>query len=208
MKRLLFALVVLASCQTVRPTELSIDQHEAVAAEEREKARAAIKRYDPDATTTTISQAALGWPDFETYNPTDRFLSSAARHRRLAAKHEKAAVALATSEDQACRPLAVDVRAACPVLGSIARVEKIANGAKVQLANTGQTDAVAARIQCHVAFGDAQGDAAVLGCPLYIRGLGVSVKDGFVVFKVRHAEDEDRLMQLLNEHLVAANAAE
>ena len=203
--------LLFVSCQTVHPADMTIDEHKAAAAAERENAKADAARYSKEADTIAMtmpsSTNATAEPTYVTYNPTQRYLDAAAQHERLAKAHERAAAKLAAFEDQACKPFSAAVRAACPVLGAINRIQPLTDGARVELVNVAEADAVAQHIRCHIAFGDAHGEDAVDGCPLYIKGLKVKAKDGALLFTTTSASDTAKLNAMLAEHVTGRSAA-
>jgi hypothetical protein len=208
-------LALLASCRSpgTRPTDMSAPEHEARADQERAKAAEVGRKYDPDDTATMIVDSGAGVGEtgaagssmgIVDYNPTERYRVAAQQHERIAAQHERAAAKLRAFEDQACTGFTPAVRASCPLLGPVRKVVDVVGGARVELANPAEANAIASHIRCHVAFANANGVAEedMDECPLYLKGLTVDVNnDGALVFKVKSADELKRLRTLLREHI-------
>ncbi len=205
---LLVALVLplaLTACKSAgtRPTDMTAPEHRAAADVQRDEAAKDAAKYDPDALATQFVDSPTGTgTNVVDSNPTERYKIAAEQHQRLARAHEKAAAALEAFEGEACKDIKPAARAACPLLGPVKDVKDILGGARVELIYPGEADALAARIQCHIAFANVHGTAGLESCPLYMKGVTVTVKNGELIFKTRSGDEVKHLRELLREHIM------
>src|SRR4029077_607821 len=112
----------------VKPDEMSAAQHRAEADREAETARREAGLYQPQA----VQPAPFGDPlgkdylySVPVYNPTDSHLKEAEAHRAHAHRHDAAAQYLEKFEESECRKFPPATRAACPLLGPVAKMDDI-----------------------------------------------------------------------------------
>lgn len=178
----IFALgVILTGCATTpdgaRPDDMSAAEHDKHAAAHAAQSREHREQHDPSVTRMpAASPNRLPFDDFEYIrNPTDHHLAHAERHAEHAAAHHAAAEALLAFEDEQCGPIAPTVRPRCPLLGTVDAVHDIKDGVRLMLAEGVDSSGLVAHMKCHFAFGRAQAFDAMPDCPLYQKGLSVSV---------------------------------
>jgi hypothetical protein len=191
MSRPLALALFFAGCATtVRPDDLSAERHRREAARERSLADEDRARFEPGANTSLpgVPAMAPGSPGVAAgvfwgpYNPTVRYLDAAEKHFAHALQHEAAAAALEAFEEGECRGLAPKTRAACPLVGPVAAVEDLANGARIRLAAGASVEETVARMRCHLAFARTRGFERAPDCPLYVRGVAIAATaDGAAV---------------------------
>ncbi len=191
-----------AACATTGPRDLNADDNRAAAAAHRARAAEEMSRYDPGAVAVQSTVTTSGQHAVEVYNPTGRNRELAARNIAEARAHEKEAARLDTLDDAACAGVPEAARAACPLLGRLAVLQPIHNGARIQLLDKSMTAASAARIRCHAAFARAHGRDGLEMCPLYVEGLRVDVDGDWIV--LRSPTQGRELLRLLREHLPPA----
>ena len=174
------ALIVGGGCrggaQTVRPDEMGAGEHREEAASETQQAEAHERRYNPRASVLLEPPDSNGAGysfSTESYNPTEWHLDEAARLRRHAEEHRKAAKLLERFEDSTCKQFPPSTRAACPLLGPVAKIDDIPGGIRATFAPGTRIDAIVAHMRCHYAYAQARGFAEVASCPLYIRGIEI-----------------------------------
>jgi hypothetical protein len=169
-----------AGCATggkVNPDEMSAAQHRDEAFREKQEAREHSAQYDPHATVASplrpVGAPGQSDPAYapSTYNPTERHLQHADEHRAHARQHEKAAQALEKFEAAECRGFPPSVRAACPLLNPVTRIDDVAGGVRVTFVPGTRVDAVAAHMRCHQAYARARAFEDNVSCPLYMRGV-------------------------------------
>jgi len=169
-----------AGCATggkVNPDEMSAAQHRDEAFRQKQEAREHTREYDPHATVTAQLQpvGAPGQSDSayapSTYNPTEQHLRQADEHRAHARQHEKAAEALEKFEAAECRGFTPSVRAACPLLTPVTRIDDVAGGVRVTFMPGTRVEAVTAHMRCHQAYARARAFEENATCPLYMRGV-------------------------------------
>lgn len=160
---------IAACARPVRPDEMSAQAHRREAAVERAAADAQARKFDPNAQVSSVTVScspggAVGVADavFTDYNPTTWRLGEAERHHAHALEHEHAAAALDAFEDDACRPFASGVRAACPFMGPISSIDEIDGGVRLHFAGHAP---IAAHMRCHLAFARTRA-FRVSECPL------------------------------------------
>jgi hypothetical protein len=210
MRRWLLAALLLGGCATarpVRPDDLSADEHRHEAAQERDAAAADKTRFDPNARAMSRFQVE-NLPVLNEYNPTEKYLRSAAAHAAHAREHEAAATALEQFEDDACKPLTPAARAACPVLGPLSGIEEIDGGVRVRLADANALDHTVALMRCHLAYARARAFAVMADCPLYLRGVEIRRSaDGAAIELVGGTRDlQDELRRRVREEAVQSRA--
>jgi hypothetical protein len=175
----------LFGCAAHRPAArepLSADAHRREAGRERMLADEAYAHYQP-LMTAPMPGAGGGGADvprlspFTMYpfNPTINALKDAERHLRHAREHEQAAQALEQFESAECSQFSAKARAACPVLGPVAAIEDLPDGVRFRLAAGAPIEAVIAHMRCHLAFARARGFPPSSDCPLYMRGVEISL---------------------------------
>ncbi len=158
----------------VRPDEMSAADHRDEA--EKERAIANLHRALPKAEAAARTpRDEQGLPIMQTDEPSDTnfHLLEAARHAYHARQHQAAAAALEHFENEECRALPVGVRAACPMLVLVAKVQEIDGGVRIQFlpdANVGQIVSI---MRCHLAYARSRGFEQVAACPLYVRGVDI-----------------------------------
>jgi len=172
-----------AGCGTsgggVKPDDMAAAQHREEAARENAAAREHSKEYDPKATVPSPFRATAGPGSGEyvfspsVYNPTEVQLQRADEHRAHARQHEKAAEALERYEAAECFNFPPSTRAACPLLGPVARIDDVAAGVRVTFAPGTRVDAVYAHMRCHYAYARARAFEETMSCPLYMRGIDI-----------------------------------
>ena len=188
--------LTLASCShsssTVRPEELSAEQHRQQAARERMLAEDDYARYQPRASGPMAG--AVGGPpdgprvyaiDAFPYNPTERALSQAEAHLRHARQHEEAAAALEHYEEAECKEFQPKMRAACPLLGPVQKIEDLADGVRITLADGVPLAPVLAEMRCHLAFARTRNFEGAPDCPLYLRGVEIAPSSDGAAIEVR-----------------------
>jgi hypothetical protein len=164
----------------VKPDDMSAEQHRAQAQHERELARQDVSHYDPNAGRVDVAppppRAFNDGVEFpvSVYNPTERYLRAADKHRAHAREHEKAAAALDKFEAGECKMFPVETRAACPLLGPVDKIEDVARGVRVTFTAGTRVDAVAAHMRCHYAYARARGFDERVSCPLYMPGIEIT----------------------------------
>jgi hypothetical protein len=176
-----------AGCATggkVNPDEMSAAQHRDEAWRERQEAREHAREYDPHATVAAplqpVGTPGQGDPAYapSAYNPTEQHLRQADEHRAHARQHEKAAQALERFEAAECRGFPPSVRAACPLLNPVTRIDDVAGGVRVTFMPGTRVDAVAAHMRCHQAYARARAFEENATCPLYMQGVEFSAVSG------------------------------
>ena len=185
-----------------RPDDMSADEHRAHAARHDELAAEHARRYDPEARAEehsgTDTDPAL-W-EVKIYNPTQRHLADAAAHRRHAADHRAAAAALEAFEDRACRKFPPETRAACPLIGAVARVEDVDGGARMVIAEGIRPRALADHARCHRAFARTEGHRGMPDCPLYLDGVSISLEGTALKLTIDDASALPELRRRAHEH--------
>jgi hypothetical protein len=191
-------MLALAGCahERVKPDDMSASAHREQALHEQAKADGEYAKYDPAARQRILitGRGPQGtWAS--SFNPTDEHRDNAARIEQHAQEHLAAAAELESFADQACRPFAPRVRAACPALGPIAFVENIRGGVRMHLQRDMPLDAVIAHMRCHLAYAREHGYLQVPDCPLYLRGVEIRpAADGSGVELI--ARDRDTIDEL------------
>jgi hypothetical protein len=214
----LVAFAALASCSTpgAKPTDMTTTGHEAAATGHAAEAAEHAAQYDADATATkrvllgvgdvscptapTGAGAAARCYSTEQYNPTAHHLASAERHQKMAKDHAKASDALVSYEDGACKLFDASVRASCPLLGQLEKVERLPNGVRLVPKAGVNVAAWQAHIACHVAFAQAKGAEGMPMCPLGVRGVRAATAGDAVELTSDNADDAARLFTLAQSH--------
>jgi hypothetical protein len=168
-------LAALVSCVTVRPEDMSAQEHRAEAAADRAQAAREEAQFDPNQTVSgpATTGRITPWPEVA-YNPTASHLSAAWSLRAHAAAHERAAKQLERFEEAECAAFAAPTRAECPLLTQVSSLEDIPDGVRLHLVPGAQRDVVMAHFRCHYAFALAQGFSDLPPCPLYVKGLRIA----------------------------------
>jgi len=181
MQRSLFGLIGIVSIATtcgtgnkaVNPDEMSADQHREEAERERRKAGDQRKQYRPSAERTVVMPDKAGVIfDHPVYNRTDVHLAHAATMEKHARQHEAAAKYLQKFEEGECVQFAPAIRASCPLLGPVIRIDNIPGGVRVWLAPGVSPDAVVAHMRCHYAYARTRAFENTT-CALYVRGIEI-----------------------------------
>ena len=197
----------------VRTDAMSAQSHRQEAAKERATADSQRKLFNPHATARTaplIPPAALDTVVLAdtggTYNPTRWHLTEAARSSAHARQHEAAAAKLESFEAAECAAIAPNVRAACPVLGPVSRVEDLANGVRVYLTDGAPIDAIIGHMRCHTAYARARHFEQVADCPLYIKGVDIQrTADGRAIEITGDRAGAGEIQRLARERVYAGN---
>ena len=111
-------------------------------------------------------------------------LDLARQLRQHAREHEAAAQDLEEFEAGQCKTIVPAARAACPLLGPVARMTNVQNGVSVTFATGTQVDAVLAQMRCHFAFAQARGFGAASSCPLYMKGIDIRRGSGPMTIEI------------------------
>jgi hypothetical protein len=179
------AMFLIAGCggsPSVRPDDMSAEEHGHEARVEEAVAQHYDAEYDPNAVETRetggIARRTEGAGALRTFNPTDEHRAYAATHREHAAEHVAAAQALRTYEADECRAFPPDTRAACPLLSDVTGIEDIEGGVRIVFASGVAVDAVIARMRCHFAYARTRAYEGMQSCPLYLRGIDVRAGAG------------------------------
>lgn len=184
-----------------RPSDMSQQQHESVATEERTKAASHSRQYDP-AALTAVDDCTQYLGSCWGSNPTDQHKEQAEAHGRAAAAHAAAAGALGAAEARACEGVSpadrdtspffhhdgiVETRPLTRYVGSDERrVEEPAGATVIMLPAAGLTAERLERVvQCHIARNAALGTLTEMPyCPLALKGVSANVTsagNGFAV---------------------------
>jgi hypothetical protein len=202
--RLLPLALLAIACAGLPPPikPMTIAEHESAADAELEIAGGFAANDDPIAQHGVVIGPMPNAPvnvDLPTRPPTtyDQIGEewAALDHAGRARAHRRAAARLLQAEVDACAPFTRAERAACPAVRAV-HVEKTGGGVRAFLADSVDTDDIAARVQCHVAYADAFGENAA--CPIYQRGERVSVKDGAIVFTIDDKHERAEVYAFLN----------
>ncbi len=113
-----------------------------------------------------------------------RHFASTQTAEQHADEHRAAAPALRSFEDGACRDIAPEIRAECPLLGNVVSADDFEDGIILHLSLHMHPGEVIQRARCHMAFGHAHDHGDNSKCPLYVPSVGL-----------RHA-DEQRSLEL------------
>lgn len=164
--------------QTVRPDDMSAEQHRAEAQRENVAADGHGPARTPNATQASPYRGPISSNDdylypIPVYNPTDWYLTEIGKHRAHAQQHEAAAKSLEKFEDAECGNFPASSRAACPLLGPAQEIHEIEGGVSIRMAPGVRVDAVVAHMKCHLAYARAHGYQEATSCPLYLPGLAV-----------------------------------
>jgi len=155
---------------------MSVAEHQRAAAAEDTKAASHEAKYDPRARERASTPGAgdsfdsFTYSD-KTYNPTRGHLDEAEQHREHAAAHRAAAAALEQDEARECGKFSPSIRATCPLIGTVVKIEDVEGGVRIQLAESLNAQALYDHIRCHLAFAATQGFKGVSSCPLYLEGV-------------------------------------
>jgi hypothetical protein len=167
---------------------MSVAHHREEAARQRLEAEQDYQRFRPTASMSMpgsyvgAADAPRLYPlELFSFNPTERSLADAERHLRHAREHEAAATELERYEAAECHDFGPHTRAACPVLGPVARIEDTERGVRIWFADEAQARAMAALMRCHLAFARARGFQGAGDCPLYLRGVEIAAAGGAAV---------------------------
>jgi len=183
----------LAACATTapgaKPDDMSARMHHETAERLDAKAGEHEAQYDPKAeatrTKTRTAGGARSEADFityeQTYNPTAEHLAKAEELHDHASQHRQAAAALEAFEEDQCGDFSKKVRASCPLLGVVKRVDSIDGGVRLLLAEKINPEVAVAHMQCHYAFGRKKGHEGMPACPLYLKDLTIVVSGDHTV---------------------------
>jgi hypothetical protein len=172
----------LASCgqssPTVRPDEMSASAHRQEARKVGAEADKELKAADARMPQPNLAVSGGGNPegyiyDRNVYDARNEHLLRARQLREHARQHERAATALEQFENAECRNFPASTRAACPLLGMVARIENIEGGVRVEFERATRVDAVLAHMRCHLAFAAVRGFPSDASCPLYAKGVEI-----------------------------------
>lgn len=213
--------VLFGACATpgAQPADMTTAGHEAAAEAHAAEASAHAKRYDPDAVaqrrvligagvdiacpsgaTTGVGVAARCY-DEQQYNPTAHHLRSAERHEKMSRDHAGAGAALEAYEEGACKLLAPKVRASCPLLGQLEKVDRLSNGVRLSPRPGVNVEAWRAHVACHLAFAQAKGMEGMSMCPLGQAGVrAVAVGNGIELTSDDPVTAE-KLVELAQSHV-------
>lgn len=208
-----FLLLVPLACATpdAKPADMTEKGHAEAAEKHAAEAEAHRAQYDPDATATkkvldpfVAEQQYAGvkgqrWAD-QQYNPTARHLQDAARHEKMAKDHAKAAAALTAYEEGACAAFSPPVRASCPLLGQLAKVEPLKNGVRLVPKDDVDAQAWHAHILCHLAFANAKGREDMKMCPLGLAGTTATADGNAVELTANDPVVAAQLLELSRQH--------
>lgn len=209
---------LVSSCSTpgAKPTDMTTSGHESAATAHASEAAEHAAQYDADATAP--KRVLLGVGDAtcptaptgvgatarcystEQYNPTAHHLASAERHAKMAKDHAGAAAKLAAYEDGACKLFDANVRASCPLLGQMEKVERLPNGVRLVPKAGVNVAAWQAHIACHLAFAQAKGAEGMPMCPLGIPGVHATTAGDAVELTADDADAAARLLSLSQSH--------
>lgn len=212
------ALALVSSCSTpgAKPNDMTTTGHEAAATAHAADAADHAAQYDANATAT--KRVLLGVGDvscpeaptgvgasarcysIEQYNPTAHHLASAERHQKMAKDHAKAGDALAAYEDGACKLFDERVRASCPLLGQLEKVERVPNGVRLVPKPGVNVAAWQSHIACHVAFAQAKGAEGMPVCPLGVRGVRANTVGDALELTADNADGAALLFTLAQSH--------
>jgi len=198
---LIAALGACASTPGAKPTDMSAQEHERMAAQAGTTGAAHSAQYDPAASVPEEhcvegQNAPICWSS--AVNPTQAHVDDARRHQKMAADHRGAARALLDAENQSCRDVSPRDRDMSPFRHreDILRIDPIesltipelppdAHGAVIVIRPTrGLTSArLQAVVDCHIARNAAMGFemSGMEFCPLSVKGARARVtkaKDG------------------------------
>jgi hypothetical protein len=197
----------------VKPTDMSAAEHRAAAQHQKELASEDAAHYRPgDARVVALAPPgnAMAGVEFpvSVYNPTEGYLRQADEHRAHAKEHERAAAALEKFEEGECREFPESTRAACPLLGPVAKIDDVERGVRVTFASGTRVDAVVAHMRCHYAFSRAHGFDARVSCPLYMPGIQIEQAGAAAVdIKQQNKEQVADLRARAREEAIFAKGA-
>ena len=195
-----FILLLVAGCssgQAVKDDSMSAEEHRAAAADHHEQGSQHEGESDLATTTSTSGDPffGVGGYDLDNYHDTE-----ADRHHALAEQHAAAAERLEAFEEAQCASFPKATRSKCPLLGTVASVNDIENGAELTLVDGINVDAVTAHVQCHHAFARVQGRQGMDSCPMYVEGFAVE-RAGNVLRMTTSPEQTEELRKRSRAHL-------
>ena len=201
--------VLATGCATTgaAPDDMSATRHREEAKRHKKRADGHRHQYRPEATRSRVlggrGDAALDTGlEYEEYNPTDWHLAQSRRHRQHSEDHRRAADALDSFEAKQCQAFEPTVRRACPLLGPIKSVVPIDDGVRFHLRAGVDAEKLMAHLECHFAFGRAQGREGMTTCPLYLRDLRVNKGSGDTVdLTTPHPDDLPELRRRALDHV-------
>jgi hypothetical protein len=125
-----------------------------------------------------------------------------ARHRKHAKDHRAAARALEQFEDEACREIAPEDRAECPLKGNVLEANDREGRIVLRLTSHVSSGEIRKRATCHIAFGRVQGREGMPGCPLYVEGVRLlpPEKEGTIELTVADPLQLDELRRRAHDH--------
>ena len=172
-----FAAILVAACSSTppgaNPHDMSADEHREHAAAHDAQADSHEGKHDPN---LLVESNSAGGDSFSvaSYNPTDFHRELAVEHKGHADAHRAAAAKLESFEAQECGRFPPATRKECPLLGTMASIDKIDKGATLHFKPKVNTKAALAHVKCHLAFAATEGFKGMDACPLYVKGATVS----------------------------------
>jgi hypothetical protein len=173
----------LAGCaggqQRVSLEERSAASHRAEAARDWAMADEQRREYRPDAVARVPNDVGTGGrgelrlQPLTRSNPTERHLEKARSYSAHARAHLVAAARLEDFEATVCRGIAPAVRAGCPLLRGVTRVDDVPGGVRLTFGDPSRLDAVLAHMRCHLAYARVIGFTQPALCPLYVKGIDI-----------------------------------
>lgn len=164
-----------------RPDDMSEEAHLQAAALHRQEAARARHASQADARPRAfpLPTEDYRWTS-DIYDPYGNDLR-AERLERAAEEHARAAQALRDFEEASCKAFDPKVRASCPLVRGIERVEETPRGVRLIPLPGIDLDALTAHVRCHAAFARARAYEGMSGCPLYLKGVRV-IREGDALF--------------------------
>lgn len=208
----LSSIVALAGCASstpgAEPEDMSAEQHKDEAATHEAESKEHQARYDPEQSTPQplvpspgSTRLGIDRIDFRSYNPTEKHLGHAAAHQKHAADHRAAAEALAKTEVSECAVVPEPIRAICPLADQITGARDLEDGVALSIAKDVPPAALLAHARCHAAVGASLGRAGMNGCPLYLKGLTLSLDAGGTELEIR--APDPKLVEVLRARVRA-----
>lgn len=175
---LLFASSCVGGQQTVRPAQMTVQANRAEAAKDSAAAQEERAQFDSPAAQPNQGSNPNGNPvgyyyPTSLYSPRNVHLIRSQQLDAHAKEHVTAAAKLETFEQGECRQFPAPTRAACPLLGPVTEIAKIAHGVRIRFAPSANVDAVFAHMRCHLAYSLARGGDSAPDCALYVPGVEV-----------------------------------
>lgn len=182
-----------ACSHEVKPDSMSAAQHEQQADIDTAKASTEVARSTRDSPPLPNPTAMPGsnpqgyYYPVDSYNPSTEHLARARQLEEHAREHRAAAAKLEAYTQAECRGFPPETRASCPMLGPVQQIEDIKGGVRVRFTPQTRVDAVAEHMRCHFVYAQQYGFDTVEGCPLYVKGLEITVSaDGKAIDLTSH----------------------